>query len=413
MNVVKNRILNTLNLLKGPYRKRSSVEVLLTIQSGLNQTETQKLSLDSMHSGLPFAMKSASGKLFFQLPKTSVLKKATFLGWETFWNGLTQGSVEYQDNKTLEIAIPADGWWRISTHSLVMDVLTVVGSQEEQSLSLGSSLKSFLLGKPIRIAFLALTLHLGLLYFAANLSFVLDKFKSIVFHTESQPIEEAASAPPVAVLSQEAIENEAAFHGRSIFAAIHQDKEKNFKAQDLTAGVKNLAKLLNKPMKGLPQVKVNTGAQGNSNSTAAMKSLQTGLVGKAGGAGSGVAKANSGMRDVRWNSDFQVNNGSKKGGLSEGQQQALFKIFAGYQDKFRGCYESALLKFDEMTVTVSFEAVIGPDGTVGKPLLSVSGRSTPESQEVLTRCLKNVMTQIKVDKKMSGIKIKNQFIFKS
>lgn len=424
MNVIKSRLLNTVSLMKGPYRKRSSVEILLTAKSALSKSQTQRLKLESFGGNVPIdpigpiGLRSSSGKLFLKLPKDSTLKKATFLGWETFWNGLNQKEVDLQGGKTFEVAIPVDGWWQVSTHSFVLDVQSLIDSSKEAAyvVSFWTGLKDFLFGKQLRTYVSAISIHAGLLLLAANFGFVIEKFNSAVLHVESKPPEEAAAAPGVAAMPAEAIEADSSFHGRSIFAAIHENKEKNFKAEDLTSGVKNLAKLLNKPIQGLPQVKAKSNNPNTSGMVASLKSLQTGLLGRAGsgtGTGTGIGKGGSGARDVRWSSDFQVKSGSSKGGLSEGQQQALYKIFSGYQDKFRGCYESALLKFDEMTVTVSFEAVVGGDGTVGKPVFTVSGRSTPDSQEVLTQCLRSLLTQIKVDKKMSGIKIKNQFIFKS
>ena len=91
----------------------------------------------------------------------------------------------------------------------------------------------------------------------------------------------------------------------------------------------------------------------------------------------------------------------------------LSETFAKKQDQFRGCYESALLQFEELAVTVSFEAEINKEGLISKPHFTLSGRYTPDSQNQLLECLKQTVSKIKVDSKLSGIKIKNQFIFKS
>jgi len=224
-------------------------------------------------------------------------------------------------------------------------------------------------------------------------------------------MQEAAKLPLQVPLQMEASEGE--FSGRGLFATQQQQQQKQ---QDSPSKVSHHLKALSGLIR-TSQVALNvrekqpTGGSNAGSVASTMRSLLGGIAKQTGGVPGGTARNGEAVQ-VQWNAQFPADTRSAAK-PSQQDYSMLHQVFSKYQDKFRGCYETALLKFDEMSVTVTFEADILRGGRIDHVAFTTNGNSTKESKELLLGCIKNVMSQIKVPETFVGIRIKNQFLFKS
>ena len=422
MNRVVQRILNTFSILRGPFQKQGTLELHVDVRS----PERAHLKLQHLNH-----------QLHLDLPKGARLRKATLTGWRTVWDG-SQATLEGEsfEGQTLQLAIPAHGWWNVSTKTTSVDLFHLQRSSEE-SLSFRTFLRKFLgtlhgtslgtsLGTYFKEGFqtpaltnlaVAVAVHALLLLGALNLNLLKER---LPFLRDTQPQTITKAEPTQVRVQLEKSQSE--FNGRGLFSAVEKHAEKNFKAKDVVQGLKGLkglAKSLNQTSPS--QLVVSEGVPDGGASkilSDSLKSIQAGISKQSGsprGSSSspGPGSASEGALQVHWKSQFLTDSGKASHKLNDGQLKILQELFARLQDQFRGCYEAALSQFEEMSVTVSFQAEITHEGRIGSQRYSVSGRSTPDSQATLLACLGNVMDQAEVDAKLSGLRIKNQFIFKS
>jgi len=105
---------------------------------------------------------------------------------------------------------------------------------------------------------------------------------------------------------------------------------------------------------------------------------------------------------------------SKQGkSVSSKELEEVAKIMQALGEDLRGCYETALLKYEELSVTVNYEAEVSDAGSLGNPDFATTGKTTPESEALLHTCMSKVLKRAKLSRGLSGVRIKNQFIFRS
>lgn len=436
--------MNILDHCRGPYKRRDQTQLNINTFSVFGVKESKTVYAETLEKGtesgdssfLPLYLKAEGEKLKVQLPKHTLLKRATLFGWETVWNGqdafLESNSSTQASKETFEVSIPAQGWWRFAVPSSNVD-LYYQTCTKTAPLGLKGTLgliKGFFTSTGFQTLVLATILHYGFFYFISGdhlkkwLDFTTAKHESPIEVTQNKEDEEKeAAANNGGAQEMAALEEvDQPFMGISLFKALQRQVEKNFKPVDVTDKLKNLGSLLKSP--GLLFKKKGDVAVGKPVSNApqglgglSLKSLQSGLLGKNITTPS-KTNVRRGVPTVSsWKPQFSTTSGSggKSGAhtLTDSEQQKLLAIFSGLQDQFRNCYETAVLKYDEMAVTVSFEGEITQEGRITQPNFKVSGRTTSDAQDTLLSCMKKVIGQIKVDSKLSGVKVKNQFIFKS
>jgi len=436
------RIIHAIRIIRGPYQKISKVNLRfysgsflpsLSRHRGLVEGRTSGMvPIDTCKNGMDFGSSNGfqvrlqaleDGQLRVKFPVGSTLKRATLFGWQTLWEGEKVQLVSLTPlGNSFECVLPAQGWWRWTCQSSWIDLHSVIESQSEPgSSSILKSVLNFILHPVLRWGVAACAGHLLLFLSLLHFEQIKDRALSLLTLHKTEPVTQTT----VAVMNDSSASEMGDVHpfqGRSIFPAMLQHVETQIKQTDLAKKIQGLGSLFSK-LSGAREVspKKMGGnsmgvASGSANLAGSFKSLQSGLLaqqspGQNGPGGAGKSKGSGGLRDVHWKSQFA--SASQGKGLTEGQQQMFFETFSKLQGKFRSCYETALLQFDEMAVTATFEAEINPEGYVSKPTFTLSGRSTPESQNTLVECLKQTLNKVKVDPKLSGIKIKNQFIFKS
>src|SRR4051812_10370495 len=95
MNSIKQRIRNIIDLIRGPFIKKGELEVFIKMTSPRIGTVSRQLSSTELRSGftpdgfdaLPMKLALANNQLKIEMPKTSVLSRATLMGWEKIWDG--------------------------------------------------------------------------------------------------------------------------------------------------------------------------------------------------------------------------------------------------------------------------------------------------------------------------------------
>jgi len=414
---IKTRLSNIVEIIRGPYQKKEQTLLKIDFCSGLGKNNSETVKLDNSEKEIslgdqdkfPVKIRASEGKLHIQMPFWASLYKATLFGWDTFWNGEYVGVPNESGLAKVgyfEIAVPADGWIRVVHSSNCLDIQTLIVNEDKLTpRTFFNSLKNLFKSKYFFIAAIA---HVALVVSLVN-------YEAIKARLLAQPQTSESNSQEVVDMStgttiEVEVENiDKLFSGRSIFEAIHKDKEVNFKADDLANSVKGLSSLFT-PIKGV--VKQQRKADSQVNLKNAIKSLQSGLLAQKAEDKPVVQVPAGGVSDVHWKSQFVSNSGGGKG-LTESDQQKLLGLFAKNQEGFRKCYELALLKFEEMAVTVTFEGEVTREGSIGSAKFSLSGRYTKDSEDSLVRCLKDVMGKMKTDPKLSGVKVRNQFMFKS
>jgi hypothetical protein len=103
----------------------------------------------------------------------------------------------------------------------------------------------------------------------------------------------------------------------------------------------------------------------------------------------------------------------RAGGYDKGDQDALVKAFRGLQGDFRSCYEKALLQDSTIAVTVQMESEVLASGMLSEPALQIDGHTSSEGSKIISDCIKGVFRKVHLDRKLSGIRFRNQVIFKS
>jgi len=424
MIAIRDRLLNAQKIIQGPYQKISTVQLRIYSWSFLEGAATHSTTLHECKHGVSFEQLQKRGihansgernQLELRFPVDFTLKQATLLGWETLWAGSRVRLKHPAGQSHFEVSLPPQGWWRLENESCSIDFHSTLISQsnEEPQVPFSQRLRELFRSPAMKWATSALICHI--LLFVSLTHFDQWSHKLLnVLTPETETQEEPEQQAVQIVMTDSYDPTESSFQGRSLFPAMAQKAEAQTQPTEISNKLKNLANLFGS-QPSLPAAGQRRSGQSGQNPSAlpgGFKSLQSGLLAQQGtGTPGGTGTGRGGPREVHWKSQFASGSGGK--GLTEGQAQMLSETFAKKQDQFRACYESALLQFEELAVTVSFEAEINKEGFISKPHFTLSGRYTSDSQNHLLDCLKQTVSKIKVDSKLSGIKIKNQFIFKS
>lgn len=405
MSGIKMHLSYGLDFFRGPYQVCDALEVHYLKVSQLGASESVCLGFKDLHkvdSTMPFQMMREGDLLKLSLPAGSILEQASAFGWKTLWNGRDIQAVG------MELCLMPQGWLRISTYSTTIDLYF-----KSKSLRTSSPLGA-VVGQVKKKTFWTTGLSLGI--HAVGIALILNGGVSLLGSLTSQSDSASLPAPssenPVTaqVLSADQVRED--YSGIGLFKALYNQASKTFTAADMTQSLKSLGKLISPNEMKVKTAAVQSAAPSQQMGTA-LKALQSGLFAR-----KEAAPLNQGnsakASQVSWKSQFSTAAGTGSSSApSEAQQQALLEAFKNFQDPFRGCYEQALLKFEEMAVTVMIEGEISQDGHIGKSKFGISGRSTPDSQRVLESCLKSTLEKAKFEKRMKGVRFKNQFIFKS
>lgn len=407
---IRSRLNHILTFILGPYRKYDYLHIHVDTFPQLGEHFSSTFSLQDLTNwtytgdpqSLSIALKATPHALLIKSNNRVIFKQATLLGWKTLFDS------QMIYDTTPVLTLPFAGWWKLEVPSsrleLSFEYDRVRFNKFQDYLKW---IKTLVLNQHTPALLLAALIHYAFFAFALgerNFPYALEKRLSTSIEVPVQMIRETPKVP-------------SNFAGNSINAALERSAKRNFRPQDMTSQLKSLSSLMrsgtithgfsihkneNLPLKAAPSEQLD------------LKSYQASLI-------------NSGLNldsshkispqnfSVRWKQQF-ISEAAQKTGqhstLTDAQQQRLAELFAAKQEKFRNCYETALLKFEEMTVTISFEGEIHPDGRITNPYFKTSGRTTNESQDVLVKCLKTVMSDIQFDTKLSGTRVKNQFIFK-
>ncbi len=438
MFVLKNRILNMIGIIRGPFHINGDPKMDIVHHQFQTGTASQTIRLkeksdssDPFEAGnpdfLPIKMRYFDGRLNLELPAHSTLKRAKLWGWETIWNGvqaiLSPEMLKPSMQGTFQVSIPAQGLWKVSALScsteffichplLTQEKRNTFKNSKEWFRSLGYFSSAFL--GHASLAFLIFLISHGTFH---SLSEWIET--SVPIDQQSQEAQAESAQAPIEM----APDDDSGFNGRSIFVALNPPKAEEapepVKDPGVTLGskLKNLSQLIKMPSSANLKAALNPGVKkaGGTSSSQFLSSSLNALRSKLGNSPKtqepAISTQNTGPK-VAWVPQF-LSGKNQSQTLNESQRKQLLEAFSKLQDRFRDCYESALLKYDELSVTVTFEGEINQEGRIQKHQFNYSGRSTSESKESLTSCLKKIMDRIQVDRKNSGIKISNQFIFKS
>ena len=411
--MLKLRVLHAIHIINGPFRRKGELVVHVDDYSERGRAVSTTLEVQALRRGVKAVNSSllavqivlVGDQLRLEIPRFSTLSKATFFGWSPVWDGtVLEGIVQgASSGDRFEVSIPAQGWWRVTFHSASIYFYPTQKSVKSPREALAVSIKNILTSTAGHLSFLGLILSVGLLQAGWLKKFFQE--------------EQLATAPTGVALVQSsgsslAQNPDEEFSGISLFQALNRIAAKTLNAESISAGLKNLTGLIARSSQAKNHPEAPSGAP-NTNLNTTFKNLQSGInAHSASTAGAAAVASNS--PTVHWKSQFRVESGNQAGsGVTEGQQKKILDTFNGLQDRFRSCYETALLKFDEMSVTVVFEGDINRSGGVSQQTFDIRGRTTPEASSSLKACLSAVVSSAKLDPKLSGTHIRNQFIFKS
>lgn len=438
------RLKNALDLFYGPYQSRESLELQVEHLSFMTDEKTKSIisSKDDPARLSPAWLTELGcrvimqrGQFVLRVPLHMSLFRASFFGWEPFLNLKDPAFHAQGDSKFLEVPLPGWGCWRLESDSdrVHFSYLPSTASRMPLSHRLVALLRSALTWRVVASTILHVSLFFALLHVEQVQKTVLSLVpEELLSPEQKEEILPDDAAPEALVAAAEVVEEDHSgldYQGMSIIAYLNHQLEKQKaeppkqeQVKSLAQSLKGLSNLFKSP-KALnvpsshPRPTVAGGMAAVGGLSGAFKSLQAGLVTRKGGKGTGIigtgVGSGKGLQNVSWQSQFLAPAQTGAKGLTDAQQRMISDAFAKHQDRFRACYESSLVLFEELSVAVAFESTFNGDGFFGVPNFKTSGRSTPDSEAELLKCLKSVLTKIKVDPKLSGVKVKNQFVFKS
>lgn len=410
----KQKLYRLLDSIHGSYRKRFT-QMFFIEETVAGKKQTHTLGLGELATGKTlgtgFQISSNGSKLNFTVPRQATVKKASLLGWSIIWDGkksLLTGtdtlSFEVNTTDTITVSL-GDASWCLGIQEDRPSLAASLGSEIPTAAAMAHWFKQIAKSGVAHAALLTLVLY------GARMDFLWNLFK----HNEPEtvPVEQVQMPAPtemdLEVLALKTLESE--FNGRNVTldGIVDRAKLSEQKSEKIANRINNaLAKLGNISLEGLKFSGVQKSAQ---DPNAAADSLKNRM-----GQGQNVdlsATFKSGLKGLT-SKPFQWDTSATGGkSISLKEQEEVANIFRSMHDQFRGCYESALLKDESLSVTVLFESIVSGSGVLGEPTLQVSGNSTPEGEKALNQCLTGLIHRIKVSKNLSGIKIKNQFIFRS
>lgn len=406
MLAVRLRLGNVFELVRGPFHKRGRAYVRVETAYGI-----QELSIDEARAGSDIAdglrVGIAGGRFHLTLPAEACLEQLGALTSRTLWRG-SHVTIETADPgaRSLALSVPVKSTLRI-TLGTEKWILALAHARPEACEPRAATLspRGFLL--KLFDFTRSIGVHAAFLLVAAVAGNVLN-----IPWLQLKP--ETAETDPVPVQVMQPIvfeqSSESDFAGRGLVQAPAPDPgaAATKKAEKINTKLSSLVSRMSRLNFG----NIGKTAEGRDGSvTNAMLDALRGRIGKVRGAdlrdnfkilGQGSGK------NSNWNLF-----GDARNDVSAKDLERVAEIFRSMQEDFRGCYESALLKFNALSVVVQYESEVTGDGRLGSPAYSMSGKSDAASESALKSCLTRVLNQVSLGKSLSGARIRNQFIFRS
>ena len=393
----------------GPYVKNiEKVLAVETKQSG-SRSVLSAYSLSNARAGISLGDMSVAlvGDLqCLKVPSAAKVEILTYLGWKTLWDG----SLAMPVSDTMDLVVSSNSTVRVFSQEQSITFGLRRGQDSGQSAKVDWR-DTLIWGLRGIGSFIA---HMTLF----GLAFYLSGFE-LPWTSDTLNIDSLESTEKTQLVQLSASDL-GGFDGRgmSIGSSVQgggpsanapgSSAKADARAKAMTSGLSGLAAKLANMNFGIGTLAVNTGGGDASKSMAAM---QAGLSkGQGSSLNAGLEKVAQGVigKNMKWGLF-----GSNGQSVSQRDQEEVANIFRALQPEFRNCYESALLRDSELSVLVNYEATIVETGTLDAGNFDVTGTATAEGQKQLTECLSGVLKKVRVGRSLNGVKIKNQFIFKS
>lgn len=416
MNTVATSSVSRLGLISnwivGPYRARG--ERYLAVRS---DGKAQRIELGCAKRGTQVAPgvwvrlthKGGAESFEITVPTAARVQGLRVLGSEIFWNGL--GHAHALEQQTLRFAVPASGAyaisWRGEQASLPVHRLRIALQSDRIPLALDADPKA--LGRGGLYLAMAVVFHLAVL----TIPGMVDRLRGMFPDTALLAPLAEWSKPPVPIETAPIeVSSESDFAGSySLLSASEragQQAEKAAKSVQKSMG--SMISRLSSLAQGKGGVAKNTDSAKSTGLMGALSGLRAQLGSNLGGSAAAefkyVAKGKVGAESATL-------FGSTTQALGARDMDEILAAFRGAQEAFRGCYESALLKDENMSVSVDYESTVAASGRLGPGSYGMVGQSTDDGERMLKGCLEQVLTRIKISPRFGGAKIQYQFMFKS
>jgi hypothetical protein len=401
MLAIRRRWTSAFELAWGPYQKRGAKVLSVQATDGLT-----KVSLEALQEGASVApgctVRLCGEQLLVSLPARARLSAVALVGSRTIWDGTAAMLMQ----PTLGIRLPATQTLRLENNgsSWIFGLSyerpaaeQVAGSGFRPLLKeVGNILQSGLFHAALVVVVGVCGNYIHLPWLSPNETPV----------QEEQRISAVQKQQPVEVLTS----SDSEFNGRGLVTAtaeqVAQVQEK--RQQKIATGLSDLvAKMAKVAVGNLGHMAVAQGTAGGSAVTSLTNQMgqmrKTDLRDNFKFVGQGTAG-----KDSKW--DLSADKSKQ---VSAKDLEQVSDVFRSLQESFRGCYESALLKYEALAVAVQYEAEVTESGRLGEAAFSISGKSNGESESALKGCLSKVLHRVNLNKNLSGVRIRNQFVFRS
>lgn len=407
MLATKHFVENIFHWVYGPYRKRYSSVVRLEHCVHLGSSKAKSYAIAEAQKGIQegaVCIVNEASAFRITIPPKARLDVFSGFSWKTIWNGslattTSAASLELKvaANKPIRVQMNDETWtWAVF---------------EERELATSSWLTK--VNIIVALRWLQNFMGSGLLHVAAFALLLLGQRFELPWMTNPVEVSLEQKNQPVAVeimTQQQASENDFAGHGLSLAASAAQAAAAlEAKAQSVAQGLSGIAARMSR-------IALGVGSQHDADSKVAMGNSTLGAL----AAKLGLAKGTAARAELQKIGNGGIKNkmgwdlyGAPGTVISLKEQEQLADIFRSLQGDFRNCYESALLKDSELSVNVQYEAEILSSGTLGDPAYAITGRATSVGEESLKSCLTSVLRRVRVGSKLSGMRVKNEFIFRS
>lgn len=389
-----------IDLFHGPFNVSEGIEVYYENKSEFGILAEEKLEFNSLlikDSILSIEIRRTEEKVLLHLPPGTLLQEGTPLGWKVLWDGRNESSNDNSKGANqFDFTITPQGWWRISIHSETINLLFRPKAIPE--IPFLGLLKWILTSSTVGMTIVALGLH-GLTYYMVTKGPKLFGKKTIPVMDINGQNRVTRGAIPI----EGSPDYRKDFSGMGLFSAFHSPEKPTSIASSASESLEKIGKIIASGNIEIKKSAINAGI--------AMTALPTK---KAPPKPRSEIQVPVKAQKVNWNPVFFAQKRTKSDEApSDAQLQALLDAFRKLQDPFRTCYERALVKYEDLSVSVSIAGEIIPAGHIGNTQLNVSGNKSSTSEKSLVDCLQNAMEKPKFKKWMYGVHFKNQFIFKS
>jgi hypothetical protein len=396
---------------QGPFYKRKEPQFLVLKETGAVSTFTQQ----ELKTGIALtseAMLSLSEKYFVINGRfEGEILELGILGSK----GVFNSSVLSQKTLTnLCLMLPKEKCYQVNSHQKTNLGSSFVLRKEDQFVE-KISLKTIVASlNPRKNRWLtaAFVLHILLILsfhlYQSGFSFLLDK------KTENAPaisVELTPEEQKIEILAESL--NDFSGSGISLSPTAAQVEQVQKSAEKISNNVSKLVQSLSGL--NLSGVQKNNSGVGVDSAAGINNTVLNNLKGKFGAGGVAVSGVQGDLSAIqkgsslgaKWSADTQGRS------VSEKDLAQVAEVFKSMQDQFRACYENALFKDDALSVVLHYEAEIDGSGKLGPARFSMNGKSTPESERLLKSCLEKELRKPTLSKALNGIKVKNQFVFRS